>query len=187
MIHPLAFVDGTVTIGALTKVWQFASVIRGAVLGRECTVASNVTLDGPRFGDHCIICPGVDMGPGFLVGNDVFVGPNVVMCNDAWPRTHKTGWDRDEIEQAVANGRFCVVVEDGASIGANAVIMPGVRIGNGAMIAAGAIVCRDVPAWALLTREGGLAMIDDESRLRVRYARERVAPTAPEALSAAGV
>lgn len=179
-IHPKAHVEG-VTIGARTKVWQFSTIIRGTVLGEDCNVASNVTLDGPRFGDRCIICPGVDMGPGFLIGNDVFIGPNVVICNDAWPRTHKDGWSRADFEHA-ANGwyglepaRWAVIVEDGASIGANAVILPGVIIGKGAMVGAGVTVSRDVPAGHLMTtKQVPIPIGDDSAKIRMRFAGERI-------------
>jgi carbonic anhydrase/acetyltransferase-like protein (isoleucine patch superfamily) len=60
------------------------------VLGADCNVASGATLDGPVFGDRCIISQGVAMGPGFLIGDDVFIGPNVTVCNDRWPRTTRT-------------------------------------------------------------------------------------------------
>lgn len=168
VIHPKAHVEGS-TIGARTKVWQFASVIRGTVLGEDCTVAAGACLDGPVFGDRCIISPFVDMGPGFRVGNDVFIGPHVVLCNDVWPAVDKTGWDVEMLK----DGRcVCVIVEDGASIGAHAVVMPGVRIGARAMIAANATVTRDVPADHIWTRDGDLVPINGGwAKRRMRGAR----------------
>lgn len=145
-IHPKAHVEG-VTIGARTKVWQFASVIRGTVLGEDCNVASCATLDGPVFGDRCKISQGVAMGPGFKFGDDVFVGPNVTVCNDRWPAAHQDGFDMAALQWKW--GEWTVIVEDGASIGANAVVLPGVVIGAGAVIAAGAVVNRSVPAGHL--------------------------------------
>lgn len=168
-IHPLAHVSlgGALggSIGARTKVWQFSTVIRGTRLGEDCSVASNVTLDGPCIGDRCIVSPGVDIGPGFQVGNDVFLGPNVVLCNDAWPRTHKEGWDYVALRNGTA---VAVIVEDGASIGANAVVMPGVRIGCRAMIAAGAVVTRDVPPETVYMRDGRVEPIGLYKQTRMR-------------------
>lgn len=148
MIHPSAFLhalshidSATVRIGARTKVWQFSSVIRGTVLGEDCVVASNVTLDGPTIGDRCALSPGVDIGPGFIIESDVFIGPNVVLCNDAWPRAAKDGFDVNKLR----NGFITVRVCHGASIGANAVVLPGVVIGADAMVAAGSVVTKNVP------------------------------------------
>lgn len=164
-IHPKAHVDESVTIGPGSKVWQFATVIRGTVLGSECSVAAGANLDGPILGDRCIVSPGVDMGPSFQIGNDVFLGPNTVLANDFWPRTHKDGYDYD----ALRSGLICITVGNGASIGANAVIMPGLRIGEGAMIAAGAVVTADVPDRCLWSRRGEIRAIRDEERIaRVR-------------------
>lgn len=160
-VHPKAHVEGA-HLGARTKVWQFASVIRGARLGADCTVASAATLDGCRFGDRVIVCQGVAAGPGFLVGDDVFVGPNVTLCNDAWPQVGKDGFDMDRLR----GGEWAIVIGDRASIGANAVILPGVVIGDDAMIAAGAVVAHDVPAGNLFRRDGSLRSIRAEDRWR---------------------
>jgi UDP-2-acetamido-3-amino-2,3-dideoxy-glucuronate N-acetyltransferase len=176
-IHPRACVDETVEIGAGSRVWQFATVIRGTVLGKGCNVGSSATLDGPIIGDRCIISPGVDMGPGFLIGDDVFLGPNVVLCNDAWPRTHKDGWT-PSVFRGEANGwygmdppRFCVIIEGGSSIGANAVILPGVRIGRGAMVAAGSVVSRDVPPRSVWRSSKDIRPIGNHQPERMRFAR----------------
>lgn len=156
-IHYKAHVEGA-TIGARTKIWQFASVIRGTVLGDDCQVASGATLDGPVFGDRCKISQNVAMGPGFLFGNDVFVGPNVTVCNDRWPRADQEGFDLAALQRR----EWAVMVGEGASIGANAVILPGVVIGNGAMIAAGAVVNRSVPNNHLFSRNGTITPIGSQ-------------------------
>lgn len=160
-IHPKAHVDGA-EIGARTKVWQFASVIRGARLGSDCVVASGATLDGPWFGDRCIISQNVAMGPGFLVGNDVFIGPNVTICNDRWPRVAKDGFDADALRADFVT----VDIKSGASIGANAVVLPGVVIGKDAVVAAGAVAAKNVPDGHLLLRGGNVIKIDPEWRAR---------------------
>jgi UDP-2-acetamido-3-amino-2,3-dideoxy-glucuronate N-acetyltransferase len=172
-IHRLALVENA-TIGPRTRVWQFASVIRGTVLGADCNVASCATLDGPVFGNRCIVSQGVAMGPGFLFGDDVFVGPNVTVCNDRWPRVSKDGFDIGAFQR----GDFTVVVKDGATIGANAVVLPGVVIGKRAMIAAGAVVDRDVPDDHIWRRDGRLAPLNPKrnpSRMRIILMREEAA------------
>lgn len=158
-IHRLALVEDA-AIGARTRVWQFASVIRGARLGADCTVASCATLDGPQFGNRCIVSQGVAMGPGFLVGDDVFIGPNVTICNDRWPRAAKIDFDADALRADFVTVR----IGDWVSIGANAVVLPGVTIGASAMIAAGAVVGRDVPFNHLFKRDGTIIPIADEPR-----------------------
>lgn len=161
-----AHVDGTVKIGKGVKVWQFATVIRNTVLHDGVTVSPTAVLDGPEIGENTIISPGVFMGPGFLVGDDVFVGPNVILCNDAWPRTHKAGFD-----YAVLRSGLTVIVGDGASLGANAVVLPGVVIGQDAMVASGAVVHRDVPDFCLFTRNGEIRQIEGEERALNRRMR----------------
>ncbi len=165
-IHPFALVEDSM-VGPRTSIWQFASVIRGTVLGADCNVASCATLDGPQFGDRCIICQGVAMGPGFRFGCDIFVGPNVTICNDRWPEFNKAGFDVDYFKA----GKWAVIVRDGASIGANAVVLPGVIIGERAMVAAGAVVSKDVPADHIYTRDNDLVWIHPERRRnRMRFA-----------------
>ena len=165
-IHPKAHVEDSI-IGAGSKVWQFASVNRGAVLGRDCSVAPGAMLDGCRFGDRCRIGPSVSMGPGFKIGHSAFIGPNVVFANDAWPASDKEGWS-DEPFRA---GSWAVVCGDRVSIGAGALIMPGVVIGDDAVVAGHAFVDRDVPAGHLWTHDGKTRPLPPrEKRRRMRFA-----------------
>ena len=151
MIHPKAHVDPDVVLGKGTRVWQYASITRGTVMGRDCSVSPFAMLDGSVYGDRVIISGGVMAGAGFKVGSDVFLGPNVVLCNDCWPFVTKDGY-RDDL---LRDGQhWAVIIEDGACIGACAVILPGVRVGAGAVIAAGAVVERDVPAGVVYRRNG---------------------------------
>lgn len=166
MIHEKAHVEGA-SVPDSCRVWQFASVVRGAELGEGVTVASCAIVDGAKVGDRSIICHGASVHPGAELGRDVFVGPGVTICNDSWPRTHKRGWRFPE--------RPVVVIEDGASIGANCVVLPGVRIGAGAMIAAGTTVSRDVLAGHLFGPSGAQGPIGrDEDKVRMRYPGERL-------------
>lgn len=152
-IHPLAHVDGS-TVGARTKVWQYASVTGGTVLGEDCSVSPSAMLHGPVFGDRCIASGGVMMGPGFKIGNDVFLGPNAVLCNDLWPAADKDGYDAEALR---SGEHWAVIVGDNAIIGAGAVVLPGVRIGKGAVVAACARAARDVPAGMVLSPDGSLS------------------------------
>jgi len=166
-IHPKAHVEGA-TVGGGSKVWQFASVNRGAVLGRDCSVAPGAMLDGCRFGDRCRIGPSVSNGAGF---QDWSLGvyrskrPSLRMTRGQ-PLT-KEGWS-DEPFRA---GSWAVVCGDRVSIGAGALIMPGVVIGDDAVVAGHAVVDRDVPAGHLWTRDGKTRPLPPrEKRRRMRFA-----------------
>jgi acetyltransferase-like isoleucine patch superfamily enzyme len=159
-VHRLALVEGSV-VGARSKVWQFASVIRGAVIGADCNIASGACIDGSTIGDRTKIAHNLAMGPGFVVGNDCFIAPNVTFANDLWPRAHVSGFDIRAYQD-----RPAIIMDDGASIGANAVILPGVRIGAFAMVAAGSVVTRDVPAGHLWKGCGEISEIEGEDKKR---------------------
>lgn len=159
MIHPLALV-GDVIIGDGTKVWQFASVLRGAVIGHHCTIGSCSIVDGAVLGDFCLVSHGASLNPGLVAGNFVFFGPNCTICNDRRPMAEKTGFEPEKL----FDGFVTVRIEDGASIGANAVVLPGVKIGSGAMVAAGAVARANVPANHLLCRNGTVEPIRTEWR-----------------------
>jgi len=161
-VHKKAHVQDA-TLGEGCLIWQFASVTRGVVLGRECSVAPGAMLDGCRFGDRCRIGPSVSMGPGFQVGDDVFIGPSVTLCNDAWPSAGKDGFDAE----ALRSGEFVTIrVGDRAIIGANAVLLPGVTIGADAVVAAGAVCGRDVPDGHLFMRDGSIVPVQPAMRKR---------------------
>lgn len=145
------------TIGQGTRIWQFASVIRKAQIGENCRIAAGAIVDGSRIGNNCIISHCAFIDPGMVIGDNVFIGPFVAMCNDAWPRVSKNGFDID----ALINGEFITtVIGDGASIGAHAVILPGRIIGAGSMVAAGAVVTADVPDNHVYHRDGKIVPID---------------------------
>lgn len=134
-IHPLADVQSN-QIGAGTRVWQFSVILSGAVIGRDGNICSHCFIENDvRLGDRVTIKSGVQLWNGVVIENDVFIGPNVTFSNDKHPRSGQ----RDFVCEVT-------VIEQGASIGAGAVILPGIRIGAGAMVGAGAVVTRDVPA-----------------------------------------
>lgn len=175
-VHRLAHVENS-TIGARSRVWQFASVIRKSVIGEDCTIASGALVDCARVGERSIVSHGAAVEPGVAIGNDVFIGPGVVFCNDVWPRVSKENFDMAPL----LGGKFVTTrVEEGASIGARAVILPGITIGAGAMIAAGRVVDKDVPPLMLLARDGSLVPIDPARKIRRLRAARSVLPVGAE-------
>lgn len=169
VIHSKADVDRErASIGAGTRVWQFATVGPGTIIGDDCTIGACATLTGPLIGDRCKISSGVVMGPGFKIGNDVFIGPNVVLANDVWPSTSIEGYDDAKLR---SGDHFAVIIGDGAMIGANAVILPGVKIGAGSVVAAGAVVRHNVPPGMMHLRNEYLGPISENWReRRMRFA-----------------
>lgn len=162
MIHLWSVIHSDVEIGEGTDIWQFASVIRGTTIGRDCSIGAYAVLDGVTLGDGCRVGCHASIHPGAVLGNNVFVGPGAVICNDVWPHVSKEGFE-------VASPT--VRVDDGASIGAGAVILPGVRIGEEALVAANATVSRDVPPGMVVMRDGELMQKPaDWTERRVRTA-----------------
>lgn len=166
-IHPRAEVHDSI-IGARTKVWQFATVIRDAHVGEDCSIASCAIVDGADLGDRTIVSHGAFIDPGIVIGSDVFIGPGVKLCNDAWPRADKTGFDMAAL---ISHDLVTTRIEDGASLGAGVIVLPGIVIGRDAMIAAGAVVTQNVPANHLYKRDGSMVMIDPARKVeRMRRA-----------------
>lgn len=127
-------------VGARTRIWAFAHVLEGARVGAECNICDGVFVEGGAVvGDRVTVKCGVQLWDGVELEDDVFVGPNATFTNDPFPRSRK--W-LDEYPRTI--------VRSGASIGANATILPGLEIGTGAMIGAGAVVTRSVPPHAVV-------------------------------------
>lgn len=140
-VHASAIIDPGAEIGAGTRIWHFSHILRGSVIGRNCVIGQNVMI-GPRvrIGDGCKIQNNVSVYEGVVLEDGVFCGPSAVFTNVRVPRAFI---DRKSEFRPTA-------VRTGASIGANATIVCGVTIGGYAMVGAGAIVTRDVPAYALV-------------------------------------
>jgi UDP-2-acetamido-3-amino-2,3-dideoxy-glucuronate N-acetyltransferase len=146
-VHPLARVEEDVEIGAGTSVWANAHLRRGARVGAQCVIGSDVTVDlGVVIGDRCKVQNAALLYSGLTLGDGVFVGPAVVFTNDRSPRAVTPG---GEPRTAAQWQHGTIAVGDGASIGAGAIVVTGIRIGAWAMIGAGAVVARDVEAHAL--------------------------------------
>lgn len=138
-VHPSADVQ-TPVIGNGTRIWQFVVVLPGARIGANSNICSHCFIENDVvIGDRVTVKSGVQLWDGVTLRDDVFVGPNVSFTNDRWPRSGNREFKR-----------LPILVEDGASIGAGAVILPGLRIGTGALVAAGAVVTRDVPAGTVV-------------------------------------
>ena len=139
--HPQAIVEPGSTIGAGSRIWAFAHVLPQAVIGRDCNICDHVFVENDVVvGDRVTVKCGVQLWDGVTLEDDVFVGPNATFTNDPFPRS---GQHLGKYPRTVVCAK--------ASIGANATILPGIKIGSQAMVGAGAVVTRDVPPHAIVT------------------------------------
>lgn len=135
-VHRLADVADGVSLGEGTRVWQFVVVLSGARIGADCNVCAQVLIEGDVvIGNRVTVKSGVQVWNGVRLEDDVFVGPNATFTNDKVPRSRQPPPTFAQTH-----------VRRGASIGANATILCGVTIGENALIGAGSVVTRDVPA-----------------------------------------
>jgi UDP-2-acetamido-3-amino-2,3-dideoxy-glucuronate N-acetyltransferase len=139
-VHPQAICE-TTAIGDRTRVWAFAHILPGAVVGSDCNICDGVFIENDVVVGHRVTVKcGVQLWDGLRVEDDVFIGPNATFTNDRFPRSR------------VRPPAFLrTILRQGASIGANATILPGIEIGRGAMIGAGAVVTRSVPPNAIVS------------------------------------
>src|SRR3989338_5230472 len=132
--HPQAIVEST-KIGENTRIWAFAHILPSAQIGSECNICDHVFIENDVIiGNRVTIKCGVQLWNGVRIEDDVFIGPNVTFTNDLFPRSKKYPYKYLE-----------TTIKKGASIGANATILPGLTIGKNAMVGAGAVVTRSVP------------------------------------------
>jgi len=170
-VHPKGLVEEGATIGEGTRVWAFAHILPGAVVGANCNICDHVFLENAvRVGNRCTIKCGVQLWEGVSLDDDVFVGPNVTFTNDKFPRSK---------QRPDAFAKTCV--KRGASLGANATILPGLCVGEGAMVGAGAVVTHNVPPNAIVA--GNPARIIGYVDATVRPAvQSPLSPTTEESL-----
>ena len=139
-VHERALVDEGVTIGPGTKVWGFTHLLSGAQIGTDCNICEQVFIEGDVVvGDRVTVKCGVQLWDGLRVEDDVFIGPNVTFTNDKYPPSKN--WPHAQLQ---------ILVKMGASIGGGAVILPGLTIGEKAMVGAGSVVTKSVPAGAVV-------------------------------------
>lgn len=139
LIHPSADVQ-TERIGRNSRIWQFVVVLPGASIGADCNICTQCFIENDVVvGDRVTLKSGVYLWDGLRIEDDVFIGPNATFTNDRFPRSRKT-----------PDTFLVTTVRRGASVGANATILPGIEIGEHAMVGAGAVVTKDVPAGAVV-------------------------------------
>ncbi|MDD2438069.1 MAG: acyltransferase [Massilibacteroides sp.] len=139
--HETAVIDDGCIIGAGTRIWHFSHIMEGAVIGRDCNIGQNVVVSpGVTLGRNVKVQNNVSIYSGVVCEDDVFLGPSCVFTNILNPRSAISRKER----------YLKTIVKRGASIGANATIVCGHTIGEYAMIGAGAVVTKDVPAYALV-------------------------------------
>ena len=137
--HGVCTISDTAKLAYTCTVWQYATICDEAVLGEHVVIGSAAWV-GKRavIGDYTRVQHGVFIPNGTVIGKSVFIGPNATLTDDKYPR---------------AGGEYQAlppVLEDDCSIGAGAVILPGVRVGKGAMVGAGAVVCTNVPDYTIV-------------------------------------
>ena len=138
-IHPKALVDDGVAIGAGSRIWAFAHLVKGAVVGKDCNICDHTFVEGGvRLGDRVTVKCGVFLWDGVVAGDDVFIGPCVAFTNDLRPRS------RQYPRQFAST-----ILSEGCSLGANSTILP-VNVGRWALVGAGSVVTRDVPDYAMV-------------------------------------
>ena len=141
-VHDTSCIDEDVEIGQGTKIWHFCHIQKGAKIGKKCSLGQNVNVScNVTIGDECKIQNNVSIYEGVTLEDGVFCGPSCVFTNDLTPRArYPKGHEKYKK----------TLVKEGASIGANATIVCGHTVGKCAMVAAGAVVTKDVPDYALV-------------------------------------
>ena len=148
MIHPTAQVSAKATVDRTARVWNWVQIREGARIGAGTILSKGVYVDSNvQIGNNSKIQNNVSIYHGVTIEDGVFVGPHACFTNDKYPRAiNRNGSLKNENDWTVSQ----TLVKRGASIGANATITPGVTIGEFSMVAAGAVVTRDVPCQALV-------------------------------------
>jgi len=138
-IHPTSLV-ATKKIGEKTTVWAFCNILEHASIGEDCNINDHVFIENDVVvGNNVTVKCGVQLWDGIRIEDNVFIGPNATFTNDKFPRSKK-----------YPNKFLNTIVKKGASIGANATILPGITVGQNAMVGAGAVVTKDVPQNAIV-------------------------------------
>lgn len=140
--HELAVVE-TENIGKDTRIWAFAHILPGAVIGSNCNICDHTFIENDVIiGNNVTIKCGVYLWDAMRIEDDVFIGPNATFTNDKYPRSKKTPKEFAPI-----------TLKKGCSIGANATILPNVTVEENAIVGAGAIITKDVPPDSIVTNK----------------------------------
>lgn len=138
-IHELSDVQSN-NIGEGTKIWQYCVVLEGAKIGKNCNICSHCFIENDVvIGNNVTIKCGVQLYDGIIIDDNVFIGPNATFTNDKHPKSKNKNWKLEKI-----------LIQKGASIGANSTILPGITIGEDAMVGAGSVVTEDVLAGSVV-------------------------------------
>ncbi|OGF54054.1 MAG: hypothetical protein A2Z21_04435 [Candidatus Fraserbacteria bacterium RBG_16_55_9] len=141
-VHPSSYLDANVVIGEGTKIWHFCHVMSGARIGQRCTIGQNAFIGrNVILGNGCKIQNNVSLYEGVTLEDEVFCGPSMVFTNDINPRSAFPKGPEGFVKTRVKRG---------CSIGANATIVCGITLGEHSFVGAGAVVTREVPAYALV-------------------------------------
>mgnify|MGYP000248984687 CR=1 FL=1 len=148
-IHPLALVESD-RIGRGTRIWAFAHVMAGAIIGEECNIGDHAFIEtGAVIGRGVTIKNGVMVWKGVTIEDYAFIGPNAIFTNDRQPRSTRMP-EIQALGRTESDWLVPTRVEIGASIGANATIVAGVKIGRYALVAAGSVVTKDVRPFTIV-------------------------------------
>lgn len=175
--HATAIVETNV-IGASTRVWAFVHILPGAIIGADCNICDHVFVENDVvLGDRVTVKSGVQMWDGLRVADDVFIGPNATFTNDLFPRSKQ-----------YPEKFLQTIIDKGASIGANATILAGTRVGEGAMVGAGSVVTRDVPPFAVVVGNPAqiVRYVNARETLQVDHRAAREEMPGPQDLSVTG-
>ena len=139
MIHPTSDIQCK-NIGENTNIWQYCVILQKAKIGSGCNICSHCFIENDVIiGNNVTLKSGVQIWDGITVEDNVFIGPNATFCNDKYPKSKNTQFNL-----------LRTIIREGATIGANATILPGIEIGRNAVVGAGAIVTKDVPEKAIV-------------------------------------
>ena len=164
--HPTAIVEPGALIGAHSKIWHYAQVRTGAHLGKNCVLGKSVFIDGGVIiGDNVKIQNFATLYLGLTVEDGVYIGPSVTFTNDKIPRAINPDGTAKLASDWVL---LKTVIKHGASIGANATVLPGITIGEWAMVGAGTVVTKDVPAYAVVVGSPAkiVARVDEKGNVQ---------------------
>lgn len=138
-VHNLAICESS-SVGSNTKVWAFSHILEGATIGSDCNICENVFIENSvTIGNRVTIKNGVQIWDGISIEDHVFIGPNVTFCNDKYPISGNRNYKL-----------LKTVIKEGASIGANATILPGLVLGNHCVVGAGSVVTKDIPPYSVV-------------------------------------